>query len=42
LRRLSDLPGAPLMLEHLSKPDEYVAAASYITAVGKSQGISFE
>ena len=32
----------PLMIEHLPKPEDYVAAAAHIVAVGKQEGLSFE
>lgn len=41
LKELSKLPGVPLMLEHLSKPEEYVQAAEYIRGVAKTVGLSF-
>ena len=42
LRRLADLPGQPpLMMEHLSKPEEYAQARDYITKVGGSLGMRF-
>lgn len=41
LKRLARLPqGPPLMLEHLSKAEEYAAAASYIRAVGAKAGVN--
>jgi len=43
LQRLSRLPqNPPLMLEHLSKPEEYAAAAAHIVSVGKQMGLRFE
>lgn len=43
LRRLAQLPHTPpLMLEHLKKPEEYVAARDHILAVGKKAGLNFE
>jgi sugar phosphate isomerase/epimerase len=41
LKELSKLPGTPLMLEHLSKAEEYVQAAEYIRGVAKTVGLSF-
>ena len=41
LRELSRLPDTPLMLEHLSKPEDYVQAAEYIRGVAKDVGLSF-
>jgi len=41
LKELNKLPGVPLMLEHLSKPEEYVQAAAYIRSVAKQAGLSF-
>jgi len=41
LKELSKLPGTPLMLEHLSKAEEYVQAAEYIRGVAKEVGLSF-
>jgi sugar phosphate isomerase/epimerase len=34
-------PAAPLMLEHLSKPEEYDEAKQYVLKVGQQIGISF-
>ena len=43
LRRLAELPHSPpLMLEHLSTPEEYAAGAEYIRATGLKAGLSFE
>ena len=33
---------APLLLEHLATPEEYVAARDHIFGVGRSQGLAFE
>jgi len=41
LKELSKLPGTPLMLEHLSKAEEYVQAAEYTRGVAKQVGLSF-
>ena len=42
LKRLAALPHeAPLMLEHLSKPQEYAAAARHIVDLGKRLNIRF-
>lgn len=41
LKELSKLPGTPLMLEHLSKAEEYVQAADYIRGVAKNVGLAF-
>jgi sugar phosphate isomerase/epimerase len=42
LRRLAELPQAPpLMIEHLSKPEEYAEAARHIVAVGTQSGLKF-
>jgi len=41
LKELSKLPGTPLMIEHLSKPEEYAQAADYIRGVAKTIGLSF-
>ena len=41
LRRLADLPDVPLMLEHLSKPEDYAAAKDHIIATGHNAGIQF-
>jgi len=41
LRELHKLPGTPLMLEHLSKAEEYVQAAEYIRSVAKTVGLAF-
>lgn len=42
LRELSKLPGdRPLMLEHLSKPEEYVDASKYIRGIAGQLGLSF-
>jgi sugar phosphate isomerase/epimerase len=41
LKELSKLPATPLMLEHLSKPEDYVQAAEYIRSVAKTVGLSF-
>jgi len=41
LRELARLPGdVPLMLEHLSQPDEYRAAAEYVRRIARSEGVS--
>ena len=43
LRRLAALPqNPPLMLEHLSKPEEYAAGRQHIVEVGRQAGVSFE
>ena len=43
LRRLATLPQQPpLMIEHLSKPEEYAAAAKHIVDVGRRVGVGFE
>jgi sugar phosphate isomerase/epimerase len=43
LRRVAQLPqNPPVMLEHLSKPEEYAEARDYILAMGKKEGLSFE
>ena len=41
LRRLAGLHEVPLMLEHLSKPEEYAAAKEHIFAVGHKTGLDF-
>jgi sugar phosphate isomerase/epimerase len=42
LRELTQLPvDAPLMLEHLTTPDEYLEGRDYIRAVGEKTGITF-
>jgi sugar phosphate isomerase/epimerase len=41
LKELSRLPGTPLMLEHLAKPEDYDQAAAYIRSVAKQAGLSF-
>jgi sugar phosphate isomerase/epimerase len=41
LKELSKFPGTPLMLEHLSKPQEYEQAAAHIRGVAASLGLSF-
>ena len=42
LNELSKLgSGAPLMMEHLKTPDEYLEAARYIRTVGANAGLSF-
>lgn len=41
LKELNKLPGTPLMLEHLSKPEDYIQAAEYIRGVAKQVGLSF-
>lgn len=42
LRRLARLPQQPpLMIEHLKGAEDYAAAARYIVAVGRREGISF-
>lgn len=42
LRRLARLPDSPpLMLEHLSTPEEYRRGAEYIMKVGKTESLSF-
>ncbi len=41
LKELNKLPGTPLMLEHLSKAEEYVQAAEYIRSVAKEVGLAF-
>ena len=43
LRQLARLPQRPpLMLEHLSGPEQYDAARAHVLEVGKQEGISFE
>ncbi|MEN6575858.1 MAG: TIM barrel protein [Phycisphaerales bacterium] len=41
LQELSRFPGTPLMLEHLSNPQEYEQAAGHIRNVAKATGLSF-
>ena len=42
LKRLARLPHTPpLMLEHLSKPEEYAAAKQYIVETGQKAGLGF-
>jgi sugar phosphate isomerase/epimerase len=41
LRELSRLPGVPLMLEHLSKAEDYDKAAAYIRSVAQTEGLRF-
>jgi sugar phosphate isomerase/epimerase len=41
LKELSRFPGVPLMLEHLSKAEDYDQAAAYIRGVAKTEGLSF-
>lgn len=41
LKELSRYPGVPLMLEHLSKAEDYDQAAAYIRSVAKNEGLSF-
>jgi len=41
LKELSRFPGTPLMLEHLSKAEEYEQAANHIRGVAKNAGLSF-
>jgi sugar phosphate isomerase/epimerase len=42
LKRVAELPqGAPLMLEHLSKAEDYTGAREYIFEVGRKAGLSF-
>ena len=42
LSELSRLnPDTPLMLEHLSTPEEYMLAAEYLRRVAAEQGVSF-
>ncbi len=41
LKELNKLPGTPLMLEHLSKAEDYVQAADYIRRVAKQLELSF-
>jgi len=41
LQELSRFPGTPLMLEHLSKAEEYDQAAAYIRGVAKDAGLAF-
>jgi sugar phosphate isomerase/epimerase len=41
LKELSKFPGTPLMLEHLSKAEDYDKAAAYIRGVAKDVGLSF-
>ena len=43
LKRLASLPQQPpLMLEHLSKAEEYAQAAQHIVEVGRTRGLKFE
>lgn len=43
LRRLAALPqDSPLMIEHLSKPEEYAAGRDHILAVGRDAGVGLE
>jgi sugar phosphate isomerase/epimerase len=42
LRRLARLPQQPpLMLEHLSKPEEYAQGRDYVKHLGQEVGIAF-
>jgi len=41
LKELSKFPGVPLMLEHLSKAEDYDQAAAYIRGVATEAGLSF-
>lgn len=41
LKELSKFPGVPLMLEHLSKAEDYDKAAAHIRGVAKDAGLSF-
>ncbi len=42
LREIDALPSeAPLMIEHLQKPEEYEEAAQYIRKVGREAGLTF-
>jgi sugar phosphate isomerase/epimerase len=41
LQELSRLPGVPLMLEHLSKAEDYNQAAAHIRDVAQKTGLSF-
>jgi sugar phosphate isomerase/epimerase len=41
LKELSRFPGTPLMLEHLSKAEDYDKAAAHIRGVAKNVGLSF-
>jgi sugar phosphate isomerase/epimerase len=41
LKELSRFPNTPLMMEHLSKAEEYDQAATHIRGVAKSVGLSF-
>ncbi len=41
LKELNKLPGTPLMLEHLSRAEDYVQAAEHIRGVAKNIGLSF-
>jgi sugar phosphate isomerase/epimerase len=42
LRRLAGLPqNPPLMLEHLSKAEEYAGARQHIFNVGRAAGLTF-
>jgi len=41
LKELSRFPNTPLMMEHLSKAEEYDQAAAYIRGVAQSVGLSF-
>lgn len=43
LKRLAQLPHTPpLMLEHLSKPEEYIAARDFILETGRKNGLTFK
>jgi sugar phosphate isomerase/epimerase len=41
LKELNKFPGVPLMLEHLTKAEDYDQAAAYIRSVAKNEGLSF-
>ena len=41
LKELSRFPGVPLMLEHLSRAEDYDQAAAYIRGVARDAGLSF-
>ncbi len=42
LRRLAELPSSPpLMMEHLSKPEEYEKGKKHIMSVGEKAGVKF-
>jgi sugar phosphate isomerase/epimerase len=41
LKELSRFPDTPLMMEHLSKAEEYDKAAAHIRGIAKNEGLSF-